>query len=112
MGACRENMNIWRMIKNCFFRFSKGYDGRPYEIKRLYRLLSRDVWKYKSHREYLFHDSFGRYFNRLIGCRVFGHRKAQWMQDGGCSDERPKWYCFNCDREVDLGIDKIINRKG
>ena len=37
---------------------------------------------------YFVQDNFKTPFNRIIGCRIFGHRK---VHDG---------YCFNCYRDV------------
>ena len=111
MSACRENMNVFRMVKNCFVRVGKYHDGRGYAIKRLFRLLMRDVWRFKYSREYLFHDSFGKYLNKFVICPVFGHRNVEWLSDGGCDTDRPRHHCFSCEREVDPGIDSIFERK-
>ena len=76
MGACRETQSIW------WWFFHRRY-GSPRDF------FKRKIWK----GDYFWHDSFGRFFNRLIGCKIAGH-KRQWMEDGGCNEDKPHWYCF------------------
>jgi hypothetical protein len=89
MGACREGANIWR-----YFRFNK-YSNIIFFIR--YK-------KYKS--PYFWHDSFGIYWNRLIGCKLAGHKKVKYLSDGGCSNDSPMHYCFACEKQVYI-MDKI-----
>lgn len=80
MGACRESSNIWISLKR------KNLRGR---------LLKKRFWT----SGYIWHDSFGKYFNRLIGCLLFGHRKVK-----NISNYLPKekeMHCFNCERGLD-----------
>ena len=97
MGACRETQNIWFHLK----KVAKQYAGFS-RWKMVKMLMSR-----KFYGCYFLHDSFGRYFNKFIGCPILGHRNVIWLSDGNCSDDRPKHYCFNCEQEVDPGISKI-----
>ncbi len=98
MGACRRGYNLWFHIKKVFKPYSK-YHGRLKCLEDLLRLRMDNA--------YFWHDSFGRYFNQVILCPLIGHRHVQWLDDGGCSNERPSHYCVNCEQEVDPGIDKI-----
>jgi len=91
MGACRETCSLWFCIRRIFKPYSSTY-GRWKYFKDLLRLKIND--------SYFWHDSFGCYFNRIISCPIFGHRNVSWLSDGGCSDDRPMHYCFNCEREV------------
>jgi len=72
MATCRGTANIWFYLKRLEFR-----------------------WVIKSLRnEYFWQDSFWTYWNRLIGCRILGHRKIykKLDEDGD--------FCFNCYRNV------------
>ena len=83
MGACRESMSIWLWLFNKRLHDWKGF-------------FKRKIWR----DEYFWHDSFGRYFNQLIRCKVVGHKRT-WMGDGGCQEEKPHYYCFRCDKVID-----------
>ena len=98
MGGCRQGFSVWFRIKKVFKPYSKHY-GRWKCFKDLLRLEIN---------HYFWYDSFGRYFNQYILCPMVGHRKVRWLSDGGCSNEKPAHYCFNCEQEVDPGIDKIL----
>ena len=96
MGACRQSMNVWFYLKN--FLSPPKWTNRRAAIKNLFGLqINKTFW----------HDSFGRYFNRWVFCPRFGHKNVRWLSDGGCEGDRPKHYCFDCEQEVDPGIDKI-----
>lgn len=83
MGSCRENASIWWCLFN---RYPNGdWTGQ--------RLFTRRFW----HSPYLWHDSFGVFWNRLVGCRLFGHGNVQNLSFRGEPDE---WRCFDCDRTV------------
>ena len=83
MGTGRETASIW------WYLFGKFPSGRW----RGYRLFQRRFWKHP----YLLHDSFGKYWNRLIGCRLFGHRHMRNIADHGKELDQ---YCFNCERHI------------
>ena len=103
MGGCRETKSLWFRIKKVIRPYS-SYFGRWKGFKDLLRF----VFSIRTYRDrYFWHDTFGRYFNQLFFCSIFGHVNVRWLDDGGCSDEKPKHYCFNCENEVDPGIDKI-----
>ena len=83
MPAMREGFDIW-------ICFSVKNKNRKRTAKRL---LTKRFWKSK----YVWHDSFGKYFNRLIGCRLFGHRKVKNASNPG---EWKQLHCFNCERDL------------
>ena len=97
MGACRETLSVWFKIRRVIKPFS--YHGRWKCLK--------DLLKLRVDNPYFWHDSFGRYLNKWVVCPILGHRKSVWLSDGNCDDDRPKHHCFNCEQEVDPGINKI-----
>ena len=101
MGACRQTFSLWFYIKKVIKPYSKGY-GRWQCFKQLMKLQINN--------RYFWHDSFGRYLNQFCLCPLLGHRKVQWLFDGNCADDRAKHYCFNCEQEVDPGIDRITKK--
>lgn len=115
MGACRQTMSIWFWIKKCFVGYYPGWPGgRDRAIRDLRRMLFKAWWRpcYRGQRQYVWHDSFGRYLNSWIMCPLFGHRNVQWLGNGSCSDDRPKWHCFACEHEVDPHINRIKKWRG
>lgn len=104
MGACRETMSIWFRVGKIWNPYYPGY-SKIKALKDLFKFVFiRRPYLNKYDRRYFWHDSFGKYLNRLILCRIFGH-KPTWLQDGSCSDEQPEHYCFKCEQEVNPGID-------
>lgn len=97
MGGCRQTFNLWFYIKKVF----KPYPVHWGRWKCFRRLMKLEI------NHYFWHDTFGRYFNQFVLCLCIGHRNVQWLYDGGCDDERPRYHCFNCEQEVDPGVDKI-----
>ena len=75
--ASRANSNLFWYLKN-------------YGIK--YVVKSR-IWR----EPYFIQDSFKTPFNRLIGCKVFGHKKGETYND---SNEKIP-FCWKCYREID-----------
>jgi len=76
MSCCRENANIWWFLRKY-----------PTHIK-----LS--IFK----NSYFWHDSFGIYWNRIIGCKTIrGHKNIKNVADPG---EEKEMYCFACQRKV------------
>lgn len=95
MGACREGANIWICL-------TKRYPNGDWMGDRLFK---KEFWR----NSYLWHDSFGRYWNWLIGCRIKGHKNVQLLSDGGChGDGSPVHHCFACEREVGL-CEKVVD---
>lgn len=83
MGAGRESADIWWCI---FHRYPSGrWAG--------WNLLGHNFWL----NTHLLHDSFGKYWNRMIGCRVFEHRNIQDVSDPG---EPKEMHCFNCEKRI------------
>jgi hypothetical protein len=76
MGCSRENANIWWFLRN-----------HPTHIRLI-------LFK----NSYFWHDSFGVYWNRVIGCKLHGHKNVQNAADPG---EVDKMYCFACQRKVE-----------
>lgn len=83
MGASRENADIWWSL---FHRYPSG----PW---RGWRLFHRRFWK----NSYLWHDSFGKYWNGLVGCRFRGHGNVQVIND---ENGMIKKYCFDCQQTM------------
>jgi hypothetical protein len=51
--------------------------------------------------EYFWHDSFGKYWNRFLGCRLRGHKLRQWIDvDNG----KKQLYCFACGKYLSVRI--------
>ncbi len=76
MSANREGADLW------FFLFGRwSYNGKW----RAWDLFGRKVWT----SPYFWHDSFGKYWQRLIGCN---HTPKQ-LEEG-------RWHCFKCEREA------------
>jgi hypothetical protein len=51
-------------------------------------------WKYGCYRKFFYQDNFKTPFNRLIGCKLFGHRHIRKSGIDGSE------FCFNCYRRV------------
>ena len=89
MGCNRENKNIWWYLFS-FERYGKkrwrGYD-----------LLKKRFW----FGGYVFHDSIGKYFDRLVMCKLRGHylehKHIHNIADPGEEDE---WHCFACGQRI------------
>ena len=79
---CRQSQNIWWWV---------FIHRQPIEFFR-YGLYGGG---------YFWHDSFIRHINRLIGCRLLGHRNVSYLKHGSCQDpDEPTWYCFDCHRPI------------
>ena len=72
MGGCRENANFWWWIKK----------------RGLRKTLKHKIW----HNKDFWQDTLITHLNRLIGCRILGHRKVCRDEDG--------LFCFNCYRRI------------
>lgn len=79
MGACREGASIWFALK----KWNNGYLG-------IVQFVKRKRWR----SPYFWHDSFGMYWNRLIGCKLHGHKNIRNIGDCG----KVKYHCFGCER--------------
>ena len=84
MGASRQGANLWWWL----FKRKKVYSWRDFFRLKIYK--SRYLW----------HDSFGVYFNRAVGCR-WGHRDARQVGDPG---EPERMWCFACHRYIDRAL--------
>ena len=79
MSACRQTASLWFWLRHDFKLFIK-----------------QKMWR----NDYFWHDSFGKYWNRSIGCRLNGHKNVHRLEEG-CINPNPHWYCFACETEVD-----------
>lgn len=77
MGASRQGADVW------FYLFNRG---GAVGIKHFFRYR---LWRNR----FFFHDSFGKYFNRLY-C---SHGDAKDVSDPG---EPRRIHCFRCERDV------------
>ncbi len=78
MGACREGASIWFWL----------WRGRKFKSRSWRRIFQSP---------YFWQDSFLTPFNRLIGCKLFGHRNVRDISDPGQPKE---WHCFSCYRTI------------
>ena len=90
MGACRQTADIW------WYLFDRNARLCGWRVRDLFR---ERIWR----NEHFWHDSFGKYWNRLAGCRLLGHRQINNIANPG---EQVKWYCFCCDMPVPYGPKK------
>jgi len=103
--SARENCNIfWRLFT---FRIYKNWKHKyqiAYHGKSLFR-LNWWRWNYKN----VWHDSIGKFFNRLIKCQITNHKNTQ---DIACDGELPRTYCFDCEKyiEQEMMLDENGNR--
>lgn len=88
MGGCRECKNIWWYL----FSFWNNYGGTGKRKWRGWEVFTRRFWRY---REYIWHDSFGKYLRRLFGCK---HDPV--FLDETCDGGKDIIYCFKCEREL------------
>ena len=84
MGCSRENADMWQSI----FKYKRLPE------KRLFKS------------QYFWGDSFGQYYYRWIGCKLFGHKNKKGIAYYN-DNENDVIYCFNC-RNV---VEDIFNRK-
>ena len=86
----RENAGLWKYIKSEQYYGLKN-DYKKYGLLKVYKNIKRI---FKNH--YFLHDTFGVYFNRLIGCKIFGHRTEKFEV---CGDKQE--YCYKCERYIE-----------
>jgi hypothetical protein len=75
IGCSRMNCNVWWHLTR------RGYRKE---------LLTRRFWR----QSYIWHDSFGKYINRYVTCRLFGHRNVQVID---MSNGNKRRHCFACE---------------
>jgi hypothetical protein len=85
MGASRESYRISHRWK---------WGGKTYidKIKSVFRLF-KYVVKYKNDRKLFVKDNFTQPFDRLIGCKLFGH-------DYHLDWEDHEYWCYKCWKRV------------
>ncbi len=101
MADGRENANIWFCLKGLIFGPRLPFWAQP--IADFYPKtwwLKQTLGVCRS--PYFWHDSFGKYWNRLVTCRVRGHRDVHDVADHSCdcAGEPPRMWCFKCERDV------------
>jgi len=77
----RENSDIWWSIFN--FYPSGKWAG--------WRIFTLHFWR----SGYVWHDSFGKYFNRHVYCKFFGHPENQVQPIN-----EQQLHCFACETRV------------
>ena len=75
MSACRESANVWFYL-------------------RVYKKIPIRVLKSPA----LFQDSFLTPLNRVIGCKLLGHRHVGDISDANDGSEK---FCFNCYQSIE-----------
>jgi hypothetical protein len=78
-GGSRQTKNIWWYLVHL--------------QEHGYTLFSKQFW---TDRKYIFHDSIGVYWNRLVKCELYGHKR---VQNVGCNNIND-WYCFDCHQHI------------
>ena len=91
MGCGRQVASLWFYLFHCY------PSGRWCGWELLTRRGVRDIWRSR----YFWHDTFGRYWNRLFKCRGV-HRYVRHVSDLG---EPERWHCFDCERDVPEPMD-------
>jgi hypothetical protein len=81
MGAAREGADIWFMLSGRW-SYNGQWRGRA--------LFTRRFWR----NEYVWHDSFGKYWARAYTCRFWGHLPPRVVSDPG---EPLRMHCFRCE---------------
>lgn len=96
MGASRENMSLWNDLKK------NNWKGFRHKLKLLFK--RKETWS----KEMIIKDSFITPFNKIIGCRMFGHK---WSTDKEMVDyDLVNKYCWKCSKYTtiaDLRNEKI-----
>ena len=87
MGGCREGRDMW------FFLFGFWSSGKW----RGWDLFKLRFWTSHATRQYLLHDSFGKYWASHVTCRLFGHHEPRNVNE---PNEPVRLYCFRCERTV------------
>ncbi|HUS48768.1 MAG TPA: hypothetical protein VMZ91_01265 [Candidatus Paceibacterota bacterium] len=80
----RESFNFWRAL------FGKYPSGKS----QISRLFQKRFYTSK----YFWHDSFGKFWNRLVKCRLFGHKNIQDIMTNSGLDK----YCFDCETYLNM----------
>ena len=87
MSAQRENCSLW-----FYYGFWKNYAGEGKNKWRFPEFIKRKKWK----NSYFWQDTFLTYWNRFLGCKIFGHKKVQRVDD----NDVVYFFCFNCHQKV------------
>lgn len=97
MGASRESFKISHRWK---------WGGKTFSEKlRSMNTLMIDVMLNKNYRKLFITDNYTQPFNKLIGCKVFGHKYRHDYED-------PEYFCTKCWHRIsEEKHDGMIRRK-
>jgi hypothetical protein len=84
MSADRGNRSLW------WWLFSRS----KYHPPRI-DFFKRRIWR----DHHFWQDTLWTYLNRILGCKLFGHRRIENISFPG---EPKEYFCFNCYRKVNL----------
>ena len=84
MGAQRENYSLW-----FYLGFCKNYAGEGKSKWRFPGFIKQKKWR----NSYFWQDTFLTYWNRFLGCKIFGHKKVQRVDD---DNDVVYFFCFKC----------------
>ena len=96
MGACRESYKISTRWKHS----SKTWVGKVHAV---YRLL-KNVINHKYDRQMFVKDNITQPFNKLIGCKLFGHNFRK-------DDEPIEYVCMKCWKRISEQQYESIERR-
>lgn len=93
MGAAREGADL------LWYIFGWASWARGWRKFRIVWAFERKIWQ----SEYVWHDTIGVRWNKLLGCRIKGHKDVHTIVDDEGRDETYD-YCFACARKVNERI--------
>ena len=96
MGASRESYKISNHWKSS----SKSWVGKVYAVYRLFK----NVIKYKQARKLFVKDNFTQPFDKLIGCKLFGHNYIHDYEDH-------EYFCIKCWKRISEQQYESIERR-
>jgi len=93
--AQRINASLWSYLG--FYKAYENKDGNPHLVKdcrwKFPSFIKQKLWK----SNYFWQDTLYTPFNRLIGCKLFGHRDVKLISYYIADDT---YFCFNCYRII------------
>jgi len=87
--AQRQCASLWY-----YLGFWKNYAGKGKNKWRFPDFLKEKIWN----SEYFIQDTFLTYWNRFIGCKLFGHGVIMFVNDMGSTEDHA--FCFSCYQKV------------
>lgn len=92
MSGSRETASLWYWL----FKEDKNYP----RFKRTFKKLISNP--------YFWSDSFGRYLNRYLVCKIVGHRNTMWIDD---NNSIRNLHCFHCASNTESRVGATISFK-